>query len=787
MEKSLNSGIQNEIEFSEALNNREYSKLSDNAARFIKQLYPQISNNTLIFANKIGGKGLKPDVIVSVCQDDTNISIKKGSGNSVHQEKISLFLLYCKETLNMSNEVRDSFLAYLYGDGTLDGKGQLCDRLDGHTLQNTYKNEIENIKLFIKENARPLIERFLVYGRRGKELNIKADYLYHGNINNGVWCPLDETVDYLVQKVNSNKNSLSIGPLTIQTWNRNLSGKPELEDRRHSIQIKWGGKIKEDIQTINEIYLEKIAKNPNLLVKKIFGDNSHGFKNVKEIEKGLNGLRVRNLRGALLNLINTVFSGIGITEIVNCKIIKNAKPDLLIEIGKKAYNISIFIGSGNSVHQENFIDFVSFCREEFNMTEEEENALKLVYYGDGTIDGTGKIENRLATSKCIKEAYKDEVRIAQAFFDKNRRKLAERFLVTGKYLDSPKADFIFYGDTNNGISMPYKDILDYIEQYKDKKNGLLSIGPLSFQMWNRNLSANPKTEYKRNSIQIKWPSIEKHLVNAFSILKKQKEQLKFRYVNAEYELVSFLNKTAHQQDNILWNLIRKELNIQEKNVYAVRVCNQVYSEYLEQKIYPKSDVYLCHANITNDLLEEIGYELDENVIKEHSIKIDPILGSGISCKIPTSNNFTYAKMSINNFVKICKDIYIAVGACFFVNKNDLSLNKEILKAYNISIESFFKYINSKIGLKEYSNIEDLNINEWKEIKQYSTKAIKDLIKENQEICDKFFLGKGLYDDPYFAPFIFSKGELKINQRPDSFNITTGSGRHKGIYTIVIKP
>ena len=50
-----------------------------------------------------------------------------------------------------------------------------------------------------------------------------------------------------------------------------------------------------------------------------------------------------------------------------------------------------------------------------------------------------------------------------------------------------------------------------------------------------------------------------------------------------------------------------------------------------------------------------------------------------------------------------------------------------------------------------------------------------------------FLGKGLFDDPYYAPFIFSKGKMKPNAMPLNFAITTGSGRHKGKFTIIVKP
>lgn len=788
MSKINISGVQNEIEFSESLNNKHFSELGQNAAKFIKQLYPSVQNETTIHAMKVGGMGLKPDVIVSVQDDETNVSIKKGGGNSVHQEKTSLFLLFCKDNLNMSDTTRNSFLAYLYGDGTLDGKGQVEDRLDGIELKAEYQEDINNIQTFLLANSRALIERFLVYGRRGKELNIKADYLYHGFIHDGVWCPLDETVDFLVEKAKSENfaNSPSIGPLTLQTWNRNLSGKANLEDRRHSIQIKWGGKIREYINEINEIYIEKIKENPSLATPKVFGDNSHGFTNTKEIAAGLDGCRVRNLRGSLLGLVNNLFIGAALTDVIHCKLIKKGKPDIQITIGDKTKNISIFIGSGNSVHQENFLDFIDFCRDKLHMTLTEEEALRFVYYGDGTLDGSGEVSERLKDSRTIKQLYPEKASIAQFFFDQHRRELAKRFLVTGKYSDMPEADCVFHGNVQKGISMAYDDILDYIEKYSGTHNGLLSIGPLSFQMWNRNLSGDSKTEYKRKSLQIKWASMPERIKEAYSMSKVKEERSKISGINAEYELVSMLNRNR-SKNNIIWTVLRRKLNLPDKNVFAIRVSHQIHSAFLGQTIYPKSDIYLCESDVSEEILESVGFAFDEDIANEYKIDIVPIKGSGISCKIPTSNRFTYAKISATNFVKIFGDGIIGAGASIFVKGEDIKLNPNILAGWNVTELQFIRFINSVPSLPNYNSISELNEKDWSSIKKYCNVAIEYMIRNRKDIQDIIFSGKGLFEDPYYAPFIFSEGELKSNTTPKNFVITTGSGRHKGKYTIIVKP
>lgn len=782
------SGVQNEVDFTEYLNNKEYHELGSNASKFIKQIHPDIKKHTKISAEKIGGMGLKPDVTIDIEQDQTFVSLKKGSGNSVHQEKTSKFLLFCKNELNMSDEVRDSFLMYLYGDGTLDGKGEVEDRLDGEELKTTYKTQINQIQSFLNSNKRILLERFLVYGRRGKELNIKADYLYHGYITDGTWGPLDYIVDYLIETSEHNKSQgPSIGPLTLQTWNRNVKGNPQTENRRHSIQIKWGGNITEHINIANERYLRDLVQTPEKAIGRIFGDNSHGFRNSEEIAKGLNDCKMKNVRGAMLGLINTIFPGCGLSSTIYCEEINRAKPDIKITTEGKSKNVSVFIGSGNAVHQEKFEEFVEYCKTDLHMTAIEERALRLLYYGDGTTNGSGKVEDRLQNSSFIRKAYPTEKSIAQAFFNKHKRALAKRFLVTGKYLEQPVADYIFYGDVNKGICLPYDVILDYIEETDCEKNGLLSIGPLSFQIWNRNLSGERSTEHKRESLQIKWGSMEKWLETIQSYYRTRKLEKQIDGATAEYELVALLNQNR-TMNNPLWKFIASELSLSNlENVYAVRATHLVESVFLGMKLYPKSDLYLCEANISDEILESNSYQIDETILEEENIKTNPIVGSGISCKMPTSSSFTYAKVSPNNFERIFGNRFLGAGASLFVKGEDIKLYLSVLKGWGISENDFIKALQETTQFSELENIDTLGHNQLKQIKSYCISEIKNLIRSNSRVARMIFMGDGLYDEPYNAKFLFSKGKIKTNEAPESFSITTGSGRHKGKFTIVVKP
>jgi uncharacterized protein YukE len=74
----------------------------------------------------------------------------------------------------------------------------------------------------------------------------------------------------------------------------------------------------------------------------------------------------------------------------------------------------------------------------------------------------------------------------------------------------------------------------------------------------------------------------------------------------------------------------------------------------------------------------------------------------------------------------------------------------------------------------------------KNIKNYSCKEIDRLINDSDDMKKKIFNGIGLYEEPYTAMYFYHGGNIcKLTTIP--FNVTTGSGRSKGDYTIVLKP
>ena len=70
--------------------------------------------------------------------------------------------------------------------------------------------------------------------------------------------------------------------------------------------------------------------------------------------------------------------------------------------------------------------------------------------------------------------------------------------------------------------------------------------------------------------------------------------------------------------------------------------------------------------------------------------------------------------------------------------------------------------------------------------KYSNLKIGEIINNNKEISDFMFNGIGNFEEPFTVHYLYENGELKDNCFIP-FKPTTGSGRSKGTFTIVIKP
>ena len=235
------SGFENEDKIILALNGKRFDELNENLQQLITSSFSEYSST--IEAIKQAGQN-KSDLKIIIGNESHTYSIKKGTGNSIHQEPIEPFLEFLAQNYAIDEEMKNSLRLFIWGDTTFDGTGNVSDRLSAPQFKKKHLQVVESIQHFFNSIKEPLIKRFLI---EGVQSNSSAEFVYYGTVESGVCCKSDKIVDWIAN--NNSKGAISIGKLTFQAWNRNINGGDKSEKKRGVIQLKWGS-IKDDIVVI---------------------------------------------------------------------------------------------------------------------------------------------------------------------------------------------------------------------------------------------------------------------------------------------------------------------------------------------------------------------------------------------------------------------------------------------------------------------------------------------------------------------------------------------------------
>lgn len=215
------------------LNNKKFSDLDYKHKEIISKSFSNISENSIIKASNISGN-LKPDLEILINNKTNLYSLKTGSGNSIHQEPLDEFIKFSKELNKSSEEILDTIKFFIWTDGTTDGTGEICDRMDKKTLRLKYPEKLSLIKNFFFNNKIMIIERILL--KNTSHLIFKKK---NGNY-------LIKNRDFIFNKFEKyNEGTYGLGPITFQTWNPALKG--QTKKPRNVVQFKWG-KIEKDLE-----------------------------------------------------------------------------------------------------------------------------------------------------------------------------------------------------------------------------------------------------------------------------------------------------------------------------------------------------------------------------------------------------------------------------------------------------------------------------------------------------------------------------------------------------------
>lgn len=533
--------------------------------------------------------------------------------------------------------------------------------------------------------------------------------------------------------------------------------------------------------------------------KRIIGSNSHGFTNEYLIVEALNEKKVKDLNSNLKKFVKDISfdNKISISDetIVKAGIETNnkLKQDIYIYLSGIKFAISLKMGTGNSVHQEKIEEFIDWLNKVLGvqLTDIIKDDFRFFIWADGSIDGQapinkdkeGKIIGRFG-GKEFRKLYPEKRIRLQNFLDDNAEVILNRTIFEGK--NGSKVDYVYHGNPSNGVWISRKDILKFnIEHPKSKTSKnvpALSVGKLTVQAWNVSLRGN--TEKKRGEVQFKYSS----MVDDFEKLMHMKAINigTFEGEQEEFNLSKLMNKNKTHK---FWNLIREKCNMENNinNYYVVKVDGNKESKITGKKVKCKTDDFVICANISKNYLLQNEYQITENMLKDIG-QYEIVMNSGISVKRADSKKYTIVKLTHNTFKKAFEKYidgieFIIAGLLLYEGKNKEEINKKILNDLGIKKEKLKKFYVDKNVVSDNENLDTEFV---KKISKKSKLIVNEIIDNNLELKASLFTGKGWFDNPYYINFIFKNGKLTSDVYTD-YIVTNGSGRSKGIYTIILKP
>lgn len=519
---------------------------------------------------------------------------------------------------------------------------------------------------------------------------------------------------------------------------------------------------------------------------RIVGDNSDGFRNEINIERCLDFKLFEELNPNLQHFMMDVFKGYSLKgkRIHAIRSRVNVKPDFYLhvdDIPKEVY-VSVKKGSGNSVHQESLTSFVDFLKT-IGATNEVIDSLKLFHYGDGTTNNTGRI--RLSATQFVK-SNPDVIMAPNDFFSQQQvmDAIIERAVFSGAMKGAPRAEYIYHGTAYSGVWASRDEIYDYIHQtlLLESRKGI-SVGPLTYQVWNRNLACSKNAEHKREQMQFKWANLCNMLTQITSMRKATKQRGTYEGNLDEISSVVFFNRDPH---NTIFKSYISSISTNPDEILLVRVTTKQFSKLSNQKVMTRADAYAIKVTDERlyNVLEENEFYLDEDILALYVGYYHFIACSGISIKMSDSSSYNLIKLTPNSFNTLFGSYELGAGASLFCqNEDELLKNIALLNGWNTDLNKMQQYFDI-FNITEKSITSSTNL--CKQVKQYAMSVIANKIDSTTRLQQIIFNGMYIYEDPYIAYFFMQSNVIKV-LKYIPYNITTGSGRSHGDYTIVLKP
>ena len=227
------NGFHNEYNFAKYLNSKKIEELNPLFKEFILELFGDIDNQLVITSWK-NRYPQKADIFIKINGIIKTVSIKKGSRNSVHVERISDFIHFLIEN-GIDRQVVINYLKYHYADGSTNGKGTQRISVDEYKKRNQKSIDMINKSFNKPDFLNKAIDRFVL---RGNNCIYYIDAIIYGEVNDFLWIMRDDLKKVLMNN-REYSSAVHFGHLTCQPKNRCLNYNPKYEKDRFCVQIKW--------------------------------------------------------------------------------------------------------------------------------------------------------------------------------------------------------------------------------------------------------------------------------------------------------------------------------------------------------------------------------------------------------------------------------------------------------------------------------------------------------------------------------------------------------------------
>lgn len=240
------SGEDNEFAFVKYLNGKQIKMLNPMFRELIDKLFPLENENSTIKCWRNHLKQ-KTDIFLKINNTMKGISIKKGSRNSMHVERISDFIHFLIQHGVKRNNITE-YLKYHYADGTTNGYGQ--SRISAEEYKKEHQKSIDEINKNLNNEKvlKAAIDRFII---KGNNSNYYIDAIIHGEVNDFIWITKQDIINIILSKKDIYSTSVHFGPITCQPKNRCLNYNPLYEKDRFCVQLKWYNIFDDIIENMN--------------------------------------------------------------------------------------------------------------------------------------------------------------------------------------------------------------------------------------------------------------------------------------------------------------------------------------------------------------------------------------------------------------------------------------------------------------------------------------------------------------------------------------------------------